>query len=103
MYQLVIYIPQSHCEVVKLAMFEAGAGRYKNYEQCSWQVKGQGQFKPLEGSSPFIGNQNVLETVEEYRVEMICEKQVVKGVIKAMLAAHPYEEPAYLVLEHRAL
>ena len=80
-------------------MFEAGAGRYKGYENCSWQVLGQGQFKPREGSKPFIGNQNQQEYVAEYRVEMICEQSYIKPVIQAMLTAHPYEQPAYNVLE----
>ena len=99
LYQLIIYIPESHCETVKTAMFKAGAGKYEGYENCSWQVLGQGQFKPLEGSQPFIGNQNKQETVAEYRVEMICEQSYIKDVIQAMLAAHPYEQPAYNVLE----
>lgn len=99
MYHLVVYIPPSHCEAVKQAMFDAGAGRYEGYDQCSWQVSGTGQFRPLSGSQPFIGNQNQLETVEEYRVEMICEKPFIKPVIQAMLAAHPYEQPAYIILE----
>ena len=103
MYQLVIYIPESHCEAVKQAMFNAGAGRYEHYEHCSWQVKGQGQFKPLEGSQPFIGNQNELEYVEEYRVEMICEEVFLEAAIKAMRKAHPYEEPAYTVLAHKVI
>ncbi len=103
LYQLVIYIPESHCELVKNAMFDAGAGRYENYEDCSWQVKGKGQFRPLQGSQPFIGNQNELEAVTEFRVEMVCEKQCLKDVIKALLAAHPYEEPAYAILKHSVI
>ncbi len=99
MYQLVIYIPESHCEPVKQAMFDAGAGRYEGYDHCAWQVLGQGQFRPLQGSQPFIGNQGALETVAEFRVEMICEKPFLKQVIQAMLAAHPYEQPAYAVLK----
>ena len=99
LYQLVIYIPESHCETVKKAMFEAGAGRYEGYKNCSWQVLGLGQFKPINGSKPFIGNQNQLETVAEYRVEMICEQSYINAVIQAMLTAHPYEQPAYSVLE----
>lgn len=101
MYQVIVYIPESHCEQVKLAMFDAGAGRYENYEHCSWQVLGQGQFKPLVGSDPFIGNQDKLETVNEYRVEMICEEHCLQDAVKAMLDSHPYEEPAYVILEHK--
>lgn len=103
MYQLVVYIPESHCEAVKQAMFDAGAGRYENYEHCSWQVQGQGQFKPMAGANPFIGNQNQLQTVEEYRVEMICEAHCLHAAVTAMIQTHPYEEPAYLVLKHTAI
>ncbi|MCK5725579.1 MAG: NGG1p interacting factor NIF3 [Thiotrichaceae bacterium] len=100
MYQLIIYIPQSHCELVKKALFDAGAGQYKHYDQCSWQVAGTGQFRPLTGSTPFVGKNNKLNSINEIRVEMICKKAFIKPAIKAMLTAHPYEEPAYLILKH---
>lgn len=103
MYQIVVYVPESHCEAVKLTLFEAGAGRYERYEQCSWQVLGQGQFKPMFGSNPFIGNQGELETVDEYRVEMICQEHCIGRAVQAMIEAHPYEEPAYLILKHHEI
>jgi hypothetical protein len=98
MYHIIVYIPESHCETVKQAMFNAGAGRYEHYEHCSWQVLGQGQFKPLTDSQPFIGETDRLEKVTEYRVEMICEKKHLHAVIKALKTSHPYEQPAYTVL-----
>ncbi len=97
-YKLIVYIPESHTEAVKKAMFNAGAGRQGNYDQCSWQVKGQGQFRPLSGSQPFIGNTHTVEEVEEYRVEILCEASCLKAVINALKNAHPYEEPAYDVV-----
>lgn len=103
MYQLIIYIPQSHCETVKQALFNAGAGKYKNYDQCSWQVTGRGQFRPLTGSTPFVGENNKLNHVSEVRVEMVCKKACIKAAIQAMLIAHPYEEPAYLILKHDSI
>jgi hypothetical protein len=81
-----------------MALFDAGAGRIGNYEHCAWQVLGQGQFRPLAGSQPFIGAQGVLETVAEYRVEMVCEDAVIDAVIAALRQAHPYEEPAFDVI-----
>lgn len=48
-YQITFYVPKEHCEVVKEAMFKAGAGELENYACCSWQVLGEGQFKPMEG------------------------------------------------------
>jgi len=95
MYKIGIFIPASHLEPVKQAMFAAGAGRIGLYDCCAWQTLGQGQFRALQGSNPFIGNQGVIETVEEYRVEMVCEDKFIKDVVTAMKQAHPYETPAY--------
>ena len=61
----------------------------------AWQTKGEGQFRPLAGADPHIGKQGQLETVSEYKVEMICADDCLKAAITALLAAHPYEEPAY--------
>jgi len=97
MYQIVVYIPETHVEPVKTALFAAGAGKIADYDSCAWQTLGQGQFRPLEGSSPFIGQTGEVETVDEYRVELVCEKDVLKAAVEAMIAAHPYEEPAYSV------
>lgn len=95
MHKITCYVPEAQLEIVKQAMFDAGAGRINNYEHCCWQTNGQGQFKPLAGSNPTIGTQDNLETVEEYLVEMVCEDHLLQAVITAMKAAHPYEEPAY--------
>jgi hypothetical protein len=95
MYTLVFYVPANHCEAVKEAMFSAGAGRVGNYEYCAWQVLGQGQFKPMQGSQPFIGLEGKTEYVDEFRVEMVCADDLLAPVLKALKQAHPYEEPAY--------
>jgi len=95
MYQLCFYVPTDACERVKQAVFEAGAGRVGDYECCSWQVLGQGQFKPKPGAKPFVGELDQLEQLAEYRVEMVCASERVKAVIEALKLAHPYEEPAY--------
>lgn len=95
MYKLTVYIPESHLEAVKDALFAAGAGRYAAYDRCCWQVLGQGQFRPLEGSDPFIGKTGEVERVAEYRVEMICTDDAVDAAAAALRTAHPYEEPAF--------
>ncbi|MDQ8039258.1 MAG: NGG1p interacting factor NIF3 [Rickettsiella sp.] len=97
MYKIAVYIPENVLEHVKQAMFDKGAGQFKNYKHCSWQVLGQGQFYPLEESNPTLGEKGRLETIEEYLVEMVCDDTVIKSVIKALKQAHPYEEPAYTV------
>lgn len=95
MYKLNFYVPESHVEQVKEALFDKGAGRIGQYDRCSWQVLGEGQFRPLEGSNPFLGAQNLIEKVMEYKVEMVCEDEIITDVVKELIAAHPYEEPAY--------
>lgn len=98
MLKLGIYIPASHLDEVKTALFAAGAGRIGNYDSCCWQTAGQGQFRPMDGSKPFLGRQGQVESVEEYRVEMVCEDALIGEVIAALKASHPYEEPAYDVV-----
>ncbi|KKN19352.1 hypothetical protein LCGC14_0946570 [marine sediment metagenome] len=97
MYKLVFFVPESHKERVKQAVFTQGAGCYDTYDCCSWETIGTGQFKPLSGSQPFIGEQDKIETVVEYRVEMICASDKIKAVLQALILSHPYETPAYEV------
>lgn len=92
------YVPESHLEQVKNAMFAAGAGRVGDYDSCAWQTLGQGQFRPLEGSSPYLGQQGEVETVAEYKVELVCQMADKEAVLAAMKTAHPYEEVAYGVI-----
>ncbi len=94
MYKLVFFVPESHLEQTKSALFDAGAGAIGNYDQCCWQVAGLGQFRPLAGSNPFIGQVLQLEQVPEYRVEMVCDDSRIEAAITALRATHPYEEPA---------
>ena len=95
MLKICFFVPQTHVDQVKNAMFEAGAGKIGNYDCCSWQTLGMGQFRPLDGAEPFLGSENDLETVMEYKVEMVCAETVIEAVIREMKAAHPYEEPAF--------
>jgi len=97
MYQIVVYVPESHLEVVKQALFKAGAGRIGDYDSCAWQSKGEGQFRPLVGSKPYLGQRGQLESVIEYKVELVCQDELLHRAIAAMLEAHPYETPAYSV------
>lgn len=99
MYKVCFYVPESHLEIVKAALFNAGAGRVGAYEHCCWQSKGVGQFRPMVGSQPFIGEIGKPEVVEEYKVEMVCENQFIKAVVASLKQAHPYEVPAYDVSE----
>lgn len=95
MYKLTFYVPATHLEQVKQSVFATGAGRIGNYDSCCWQIEGQGQFRALEGSTPFIGNQGTVETVKEYKVELVCADDLIAKAVAALRQAHPYEEPAF--------
>ena len=95
MYKLCFFVPETHLERVKTTLFALGAGKIGNYDCCAWQIAGQGQFRALEDSTPFIGQKGVIEKLEEYRVEMVVGNEIIKPVIEALVDAHPYEQPAY--------
>ena len=99
MYKLITYIPENRVESVKTALFEAGAGQFEGYSHCSWQVLGLGQFKPLKGSNPAIGQIDKIEYVSEWRVEVIVPDELIAEVVRAYKLAHPYEVPAYEVIK----
>lgn len=95
MYKLCVLVPEPQLEQVKQALFAAGAGRMGNYDSCCWQVLGRGQFRPLAGSDPFLGQQGKLETIAEYKIEMVVADELIADVVRVLRAVHPYEEPAY--------
>lgn len=95
MYKLAFFVPESHLQTVKNALFAAGAGRIGDYEHCCWQTLGTGQFRPLPGAQPFLGQQGQLEQVPEWKVEMVLADDLVGAVVGALRASHPYEEPAF--------
>lgn len=95
MYKLCFYVPENHCEAVKAALFAMGAGKIGDYDSCCWQVKGEGQYRPLEGSDPYSGETGKISTEIEYKVELVCEDSLIEEAIATLKMHHPYEEPAY--------
>ena len=95
MLKLIYYVPEAYLESTKTAIFNVGAGGIGNYEHCAWQVLGTGQFKPVKGANPFIGELDTLELVPEWRVETIVPDEFASAVAKALKVSHPYEEPAF--------
>lgn len=92
MYKLSFFVPDSHVEAVKSAVFAAGGGRIGDYDSCAWQVLGQGQFRPMDGSQPFIGQVGQVEVVEEWKVELVVADELIKAVVAALKLSHPYEK-----------
>lgn len=95
MYKIIFYVPESHVETVKNALFDKGAGKVGHYDRCAWQTEGTGQFRPLPESNPYLGEEGKAETVREIKVEMLCEDTLIKSALEALIQTHPYETPAY--------
>jgi dinuclear metal center YbgI/SA1388 family protein len=97
--KIVVFAPVPHAEQVREALASAGAGALGDYDSCTFTVEGEGRFRPLEGARPAIGTVGDLEVVPEVRIEAVLPRALRQRVVSAMLAAHPYEEPAYDVVE----
>jgi len=97
-YKLAFYVPVAHAVAVKRAIFATGAGSIGNYRNCAFQVRGQGQFSPMEGANPAIGEVGKEEIVEEHKVEILCsDEENTRDAVRELKKAHPYEEVAYEV------
>ena len=101
--KLVTFCPIQQTEQVRQAIFDAGAGRVGNYDQCSFNAAGEGSFRAGEAAQPFVGNIGEVHKEEEIRIETIFPDYLESQVIQALIKAHPYEEVAYDVyqLENR--
>ena len=93
--KLVVYVPKKFAEPIRDVLFEAGAGHIGNYDNCSYNLLGEGTFRASAESNPFVGERGKLHVEEEIRIETIFPKQLEKKIISALLKAHPYEEVAY--------
>jgi hypothetical protein len=96
--KVVVYVPVSHAPAVRNAIGTAGGGKQGNYSFCSFSVTGVGRFKPENGAQPAIGHVGELEEVTEERIEFACDNSRLREIIAAVVAVHPYEEPAIDVL-----
>ena len=94
-HKLVWFVPEEALDATRNAVFAAGAGVIGNYTRCSWFTAGTGTFKGEEGSAPAIGEPGEEERVAELRVETVVPAERASEVVRAMLAAHPYEEVAF--------
>ncbi len=93
--KLTVFVPKDALEKLDEAIFKAGGGQIGNYSECHFRTEGTGTFKGNENSNPQIGNKNVREAFEEFRVEYLVSNYNLRNVLNAMYASHPYEEVAY--------
>jgi dinuclear metal center YbgI/SA1388 family protein len=95
LFKLVTFVPLEEAGIVRNALFHAGAGHIGNYDSCSYNVPGEGTFRGGEETNPFVGNAGEFHTEPEIRIETIVPFYKKSAVLRALLASHPYEEPAY--------
>jgi hypothetical protein len=93
--KLVVFVPAGALDVVRDAIFSAGAGRIGEYERCSWYTEGTGTFLAGEAADPTIGERGREERVPELRLETVYPAAREAEVVAALREAHPYEEPAF--------
>lgn len=92
--KIVVFVPETHTDVVREVMGRAGAGKIGNYSFCTFSSKGIGRFKPEQGADPHIGEIGNFEAVAEERIETVCPREKLEGLIAAIKEVHPYDEVA---------
>lgn len=92
--KIVVFVPETHTDMVREAMGKAGAGKIGNYSYCTFSTKGIGRFRPDTGANPHIGEIGKFEEVIEERIETVCSRENLQNVIKAIKEVHPYDEVA---------
>jgi len=97
--KLVVFVPVPDAPRVREAMTRAGAGAIGAYDSCTFSSSGEGRFRPLPGATPAVGAVGDLEVVEEHRVEAVLPRSLRRQVVEAVRSAHPYEEPAFDLIE----
>ncbi|MEK4494856.1 Nif3-like dinuclear metal center hexameric protein [Ureibacillus sp. FSL W8-0352] len=93
--KLAVFVPDEHADELRYVLAKAGAGKIGNYDSCSYSTDGKGRFRPLEGANPYIGDVGEIEVTDEEKIEVVFPTSMKNRILKAMLNAHPYEEPAY--------
>ena len=93
--KLAVYVPISHEEKVRKVLFDAGCGNIGNYDCCSYNINGKGTFRAGENCNPYCGTIGDIHSEEETRIETVLPTHIKNRVVRALLEAHPYEEPAY--------
>ena len=95
MMKLAVIIPATHAAEMRRVLAKAGAGKIGLYDNCSYTLSGTGRFRVLEGADPYLGEVGETEVADEDKIEVVFPASMKNKVLKAMLNAHPYEEPAY--------
>jgi hypothetical protein len=103
LYKLVVYVPQTNLEAVRIALASSGAGKLGKYDHCAFISHGIGVYRPLKGSNPHKGEIGNLEREGEAKIEVTIEKKLLKKAVSAVKKIHPYEEPVIEIYELKAI
>ncbi|OUT95235.1 MAG: Nif3-like dinuclear metal center hexameric protein [Flammeovirgaceae bacterium TMED32] len=95
LHKLVTFVPIEYKSKILKALHQAGAGDIGNYKECSFNITGEGVFKPAAGANPTLGSLDKLESVKESRIEVILPRHKKDIILSALKSAHPYEEVPY--------
>ena len=95
LFKLIVYVGDEDFEKVRDALWEAGAGAIGHYDEASFRSRGSGTFRPLEGAMPTVGTIGERENVEESKMEFLVPQAKLDACLRAMKAAHTYEEVAH--------
>ncbi len=96
--KLEVIVPASHADIVRAAMFDAGAGALGDYDCCSFNLSGSGTFRALQGANPFVGEIGEEHTEKEVEISVLVPRHLINKVERALLETHPYETPAYFII-----
>jgi dinuclear metal center YbgI/SA1388 family protein len=92
------FVPTSHTDSVRNAIFKAGGGNIGKYSECSFNMEGAGTFKPGAGTHPYVGEIGKQQRENETKIEVIFPSWMESHIVKAMMASHPYEEVAFDII-----
>lgn len=92
--KIIVTSPIENADQIRQTLGNAGAGVIGNYSYCSISQRCIGAFKGNDNTNPYIGEKNKLESFNEEKIEVLCDVNIVKDVLKKLREVHPYEEPA---------
>jgi len=96
--KLITFSPRNHTNQIRQALFDAGAGKIGNYDQCSFNTSGKGTFRGNAYSNPFIGSKGIQQNESEDKIEVIYPIAIENNILNALFKVHPYETIAYDII-----
>ncbi|NLA23398.1 MAG: Nif3-like dinuclear metal center hexameric protein, partial [Bacteroidales bacterium] len=98
LHKFICYVPETHANALREAMFEGGGGHIGNYDKCSYNLSGFGTYRAGQDTNPFLGEIGKMHTEPETRIETIIHESRLSNLIQKVIEVHPYEEPAYDII-----